>query len=61
MSKEFPEVTINGIVYVPKEADGEQLFSLEEIKSCCHDDSAGGGTLYLSWDRLLELAKTKMK
>jgi hypothetical protein len=35
----------------------ERLYTLSEIKSCCHDDSAGGGTLYLSWDRLLNLKK----
>ncbi len=35
----------------------ERLYSLEEIKSCCHDDSAGGGILYLHIDKLLNLKK----
>ena len=31
--------------------------TLEQIKSCCHDDSAGGGCLYLDWDKLEAMAK----
>lgn len=36
------------------------MFSIKEIKESCHDDSAGGGILYLHIDKLLEAAKEKI-
>jgi hypothetical protein len=35
--------------------------SIEEIKTCCYDNSGNAGIFYLHIDRLVELVKSKLK
>jgi hypothetical protein len=35
------------------------LLSFNDVKSCCHDDSAGGGCLYLDEEKLKEIVRAR--
>jgi hypothetical protein len=44
---------------VSKEPDDKPCLSLNDVKSCCHDDSAGGGCLYLNEEKLKEIVRER--
>lgn len=59
IKKENGEIVTKYLSNLNKVNLSQPTFTMDEIKSCCHDDSAGGGCLYLSMDKLLKLGKTK--
>jgi hypothetical protein len=45
--------------YAAQKRSEQKQLSFEDVKSCCHDDSAGGGCLYLNEEKLKEIVRQR--
>src|SRR5690349_6648414 len=56
------ETQLNDIVHAVKETliPDKICLSFNDVKSCCHDDSAGGGCLYLDEEKLKQIVRERV-